>query len=142
MKNLLTDGNDSPDLILSGRHLYEYYESCLQPLERFTDTKLGDAGFQNLRFGNIPMMLDHGITTAVATAPSTTTATAPMYFLNTKYLELVVDSKTDFITTPFVRPENQDASTAQILWMGNLTCSNRSKQGVISFGNLSGGYAA
>jgi len=141
MNNLLTDGNDRPDLILCGRHLFEAYEACLMPLERFTDTKLGDAGFMNLQFKQCKMMLDHGITTGVHATPSTTDLTAPMYFLNSKYLELVVDAKTDFITTPFVRPENQDASTAQILWMGNLCISNRSKQGVISFANVgSGGY--
>lgn len=63
-----------------------------------------------------------------------------MLFLNLDFLELVIDSQTDFITTPFVRPENQDAKVAQILFMGNLTCSNRRKQGMI-YGITGGIYA-
>ena len=37
--------------------------------------------------------------------------------LNSKYLEWTVHSERDFATTPFFRPENQDARVAQILLM-------------------------
>jgi hypothetical protein len=30
-----------------------------------------------------------------------------------------------------MRPVNQDGAVIPILWMGNLTCSNRAMQGVI-----------
>ena len=53
-----------------------------------------------------------------------------VFFLNTKFFKLVIDSETDFITTPFIEPENQTAKTAKVLFMGNTTCSNLRKQGV------------
>ena len=30
----------------------------------------------------------------------------------------------DFSVEPFVKPHNQDAKVAKVLWMGNLTCNN------------------
>jgi hypothetical protein len=54
-----------------------------------------------------------------------------MYFINSDHLYLVVDRESDFITTPFYRPTNQDARTCQILWMGTLVCNNRRGLGVI-----------
>ena len=141
--NTLSDGGEHPDLGLCAQDLYENYEAALMPLERFTDTKLGDAGFLNLKFKGMTLMLDHGITTTVPLTPTATTApAAPLYMLNSRYLNWVVDSGTDFITTPFFRPENQDAKVAQILLMANLVCSNRSKQGVLSFANTADVYEA
>jgi hypothetical protein len=55
-----------------------------------------------------------------------------MYMLNSNYLEIVIDKESDLITTDFVRPENQDARTAQILIMGNMVSSNSARQGVMN----------
>jgi hypothetical protein len=55
-----------------------------------------------------------------------------MFFLNTKYLRLVGHSDNWFKPTPFVRPNNQDARYAQILCYGELTISNRARQGVLT----------
>jgi hypothetical protein len=137
MFNRLTDEGDSPDLILCNSGPYEVYEAALQPLERFLDTKLGDAGFQNLKFKTCTMMMDQGIVTQMPTVNPTAAAPAtPMYFLTSKYLEWTVDSQTDFAPTPFFRPPNQVARTAQILLMAQLVCTNRSKQGVIAVANF------
>jgi hypothetical protein len=54
-----------------------------------------------------------------------------MYFLNTEYLKLVVHKDADLTEIPEQRPVNQDGAVIPILWMGNLTCSNRFQQGVI-----------
>ena len=54
-----------------------------------------------------------------------------MYFLNTNYLQLVVHQDADMEIMDEMRPVNQDGSVTPILWMGNLTCSNRKQQGVI-----------
>ena len=56
---------------------------------------------------------------------------AHMYFINTNYLELVVHQDADMTVMEDMRPVNQDGSVTPILWMGNLTCSNRKQQGVI-----------
>lgn len=141
MYNRLSSEGDNPDLILSGQEVFGAYEGALVPLERFTDMKLGDAGFQNLRFKNATMMMDHGITTPLPmTAPTESAPATPLYLLNSKYLEWTVDAQSDFAATPFYRPANQIARTAQILLMAQLTTSNRSKHGVIACANYANGY--
>lgn len=118
--NTVSRGNDHPDLILSTQLLFEKYESLLQPQMRYTDTETGDAGFQNLLFKGAVIMFDANVQAGV------------MYFLNSKYIKLVGHSDRWFTPTPFVRPNNQDARYAQILCYGNLTISNRARQGKLT----------
>jgi len=118
--NTVSRGNDHPDLILTTQTLFEKYESLLQPQMRYTDTETGDGGFQNLLFKGAVMMFDANVTSGV------------MYFLNSKYLKLVGHSDKWFDPTPFVKPANQDARFAQILCYGNLTISNRARQGKLT----------
>ena len=49
---------------------------------------------------------------------------------NTNYLQLVVHQDADLEIMDDLRPVNQDGSVTPILWMGNLTCSNRKLQAV------------
>lgn len=49
---------------------------------------------------------------------------------NSRYLELVAHRDADLEVMDEIRPVNQDGAVVTILWMGNLTCSNRSRQGV------------
>ena len=120
MYNNVSVGNDQPTIIITDQDEYEKYEALLQPQLRYTDTNVADAGFQNLLFKGAPVTFD-----------SDADLDGKMFFLNTKYLRLVAHTETWFQTTPFVRPTNQDARYAQILCYGNLTTSNRSRQGMI-----------
>jgi hypothetical protein len=118
--NTVSAGNDQPNVILTTRALFEKYEDLLQPQERFMDAKTADGGFQNLLFKGAPIVYDNYVTAG------------DMYFLNTKYIRLVGHSDNWFKPTPFVRPNNQDARYAQILCYGELTISNRARQGVLT----------
>lgn len=120
MFNTITFGNDKPDFIVTTQSVYEYYEKALQPQERFASNTVADAGFMNLTFKGVPIVFDRDCTSGY------------MYFLNSKYLSFVVHKDADFTTTTFVTPENQDVSTAMILFQGNLTTNNRRKLGVIT----------
>jgi len=106
-------GNDTPDFGITTQSVFEYYEKVLQPQERFNDSTMIDGGFQNLLFKGKPITFSQF-------CPSGT-----LYFLNSKYLNLFVHSDANMATTPFVKPTNQDAKTAQILFQGELTTSNR-----------------
>lgn len=118
--NSTAQGNDQPDLALTTQTLYERYEALLQPNQRFTDPKTAQAGFQNLLYkGAVTMWDDY-------------TVAGNWYFLNSKYLKLVTHKSNWMKQTPFVRPENMDARYALIICYGNLTCSNRSRQGLLS----------
>lgn len=133
MYNRLTDGDNRPDLGLTGQRPYEVYEAALTPLERFTDMRVGDAGFQNLKFKGMTLIFDHGLATSFpATNPTSAAPAVPLYMLDSEYLEWVVDSESDFEPSPFYRPHNQAARTSQIFLTAQLTTSNRSRHGVIS----------
>lgn len=119
MYNNCSKGNQHPDLILTGQTVFEYYEKILAANERFIDTRSGDAGFQNLLFKASVIMYD-------SYCPVQT-----MFFLNSDFIEWVVDSQTDFITTEFKSAVNQDSRVAQILVYANLTISNCARQGRI-----------
>ncbi|MDE2015956.1 MAG: phage major capsid protein [Patescibacteria group bacterium] len=117
--NNVTFGNDKPDFLVTDQTTFQYYEAALQPAERFVNTKAADAGFQTLTFKGVPLFFDRDCTAGY------------MYFLNSKYLKFVVHRDADFATGPFITPENQDASTAQILFQGNLTTNNRRMNAVL-----------
>lgn len=123
MYNSCSKGSDHPDFVVCDQSSFEGYEGLLAANQRYSDKTTGDAGFENLKFKGSVVMFDPA-------CPSDSTH-GRMYFLNSKYLSWTVDSETDFRTTPFVRPENQDAKTAQILFMGNLVVSNCARLGVI-----------
>ena len=120
MYNNVSVGNDQPTIIITDQDEYEKYEALLQPNLRYTSADVADAGFQNLLFKGAPVTYD-----------SDTNLATKMFFLNTKYLRLVAHTETWFQPTPFVRPTNQDARYAQILCYGQLTTSNRSRQGML-----------
>ena len=55
-----------------------------------------------------------------------------MYFLNTDYLKFVSHKSRNMVPlNPDRFATNQDALVKLIGWMGNMTISNRSLQGVI-----------
>jgi hypothetical protein len=118
--NDITFGNDKPDSIFTTQAIHEYYEKSLQPQERFSSNTVADAGFMNITFRNIPVIFDRDCTSGV------------MYFLNSRYLNLCCHRDADISTGPFVTPENQDVSTAMVLFQGNLTTNNRRKLGSLT----------
>ena len=111
-------GNDQPTIGITGQNQYEAYEALLVDQIRYTDTDMADGGFQNLLFKGCPLTFD-----------GTLASEGKLYFLNTKYLQLVAHSDVWFKPTPFVRPTNQDAVYSQLLCYGELTTSNRARQG-------------
>lgn len=117
--NSVSVGNDQPTIIISKADDYESYEALLTSNIRYTDTDMADAGFQNLMYKGAPWTFDAATTDGV------------VYMLNTKYLQLVRHSDTWFKPTPFVRPNDKDAVFSQILCYGQLTCSNRDRQGYL-----------
>ena len=112
--------NSGPDFVISDQLSYEYYEAQLQPQQRFSDEKMAGAGFENLRYKGATFTFD-------GNAPS-----GKLYMLRSDNLKLATSKGTNFITTPFIKPSNQDAKVAQILWAGQLASDNIRKLGFLS----------
>jgi hypothetical protein len=118
--NLDRGPDDQPDLIVMDNTFYKYFESSQTSIKRYTNAESANAGLVSLKYKNADVYFDgnSGIPTTHA------------YFLNSNYLELVVHRDADLEIVDSQRPINQDGDVVPILWMGNLTCSNRHQQGL------------
>jgi len=124
--NRASKGSDVPDLIVTNTSLFEKYESLLTNNVRYQDVAKANAGFQNLMFKQTPIVFDLEL--------AVDTSDAPMYFLNTKYLKLTGLNGYWFTTTDFMNGTvaGVDARYALVLAYGQLTCSNRQRQGYLT----------
>lgn len=120
----LCRNRDRPDLIVADNTYFGYYWKSLQAIQRISDDKVASAGFRSLKFMDSDVVFDGGFS---GTAPS-----AHMYFLNTDYIRYVSHKNRNMVPlNPDRFATNQDALVKLIGWMGNMTTSNRSLQGVI-----------
>lgn len=118
-------GTDQTDLIVSTNDLYAAFWNALVPAQRYTsDDKEATAGFNALRFQQADVIFDKETTNFTATGEK-------MYFINSDYLELVVHRDANWSTLDEKVSVNQDAVVIPIIFQGQLTCSNRSLQGVL-----------
>ena len=119
--NLDRGPDDQPDLIVMDNTYYKYFEASQTSIKRYMDATNANGGLVSLKYKNADVYFDgnSGIPSSHA------------YFLNTNYIELVVHRDADMEVLEDQRPINQDGSVIPILWMGNLTLSNRKMQGVI-----------
>lgn len=115
-----SSAQDNPTHILTTSAIFQKYEQTRLPLERIQNTMTANAGFTNLTFKGIPVIYDQYVDSGV------------LYMMNTNYWNLVVDSETDMVTTPFIAPTNQTVKVAFILWRGQQTTNNRRRHGKLS----------
>ena len=117
----LTRGDDQPDLIVMDNNYFTFFEQSQTSIKRYTDETKANAGFVSLKYKGADVIFDGG-----SGIPSNTA-----YFLNTDYLELVVHKDADMTVMDELKPYNQDAAVVPVLWMGNMTVTNRALQGVM-----------
>ena len=117
-------GDDQPDLIIADNSYFQYYEMSQVSIKRYTTDNGGssaDGGFTSLKYKGADVIFDGGS----GILPNR------MYFLMTDYFNLVVHQDADLAELPEQRPYNQDAAIIPLIWMGNITCSNRRRQGIL-----------
>lgn len=129
---------DAPDFIVADQNFFECYEATLMHQQRyggFADEAAASAGFQSLRFKNALMFWDEfvpgfgtGTNADADTAQDATEAVA--FFLNSRWIELVVDQESNFVNTPFEEALNQTAIYSKIIYMAQFVCRQRRKQGL------------
>ncbi len=119
----LVRGADKPDLVVSSHDFFAMYWESLQDLQRYAEADSATAGFKSLKYVDADVIFDSN--------SNFSTTAERMYFLNTNYLELVEHRDARWTTMDEKMSVNQDGVVIPILWMGNLTCSNRSLQGIL-----------
>lgn len=118
----LTRGMDTPNLIVMSDDYFTMFEQSQTSLKRYTsDDSTGKGGLMSMKYKTADVFFDSsgGIPAAHA------------YFLNTKYMDLVVHQDANITMLDDVESINQDAIVKSIIWQGNLALSNRSLQGVL-----------
>lgn len=111
---------DQPDLILMDSVYYQYFENSQTSLKRYAQEDSASAGFVTLKYKMADVLYEGSDIPA-----------SHAYLLNTEYLGLCVHRDADMEVMDEQRPINQDGVVVPMIWMGNLTCSNRNQQSVI-----------
>ena len=117
----LVRGADKPKLIIAGAVDTGAYEATLQTNQRFTDPKMAELGFENLKYKSAVWVMDGNCTAST------------VYFLNTDYLHVRVAENRNFKALPKRVSVDQDAEVVLLAAALNLTCSNQELQGGIEF---------
>lgn len=118
-----TVGTAKPTVITADQDYFDDYWALLQPQQRFTNDETAKGGFQNLLFNGTEFIVDNH-------SPASN-----LFMLNEDYLCFKVHKDENFRFEPFIKPTNQNVSTAKIYWAGVLGCNNPRLQG--KFSNLS-----
>jgi len=82
---------------------------------------MAEAGFQAVKFAGADVVYED----------NTGMPASHMYFLNTDYIFLRYAPRRLFKPLERVQSINQDAIAQLITFAGNMTCSNRARQGVL-----------
>ncbi len=130
--NFCSRGIIHPDLILSTDQPFDDYEFGAATKMRLhkDSSAFGDLqlGYDNMKFKNAVWIRDANAATQNATSsPSGSDATngdGNVYVLNTKFMDLAVDTRADFALTPTRQIADQHAGVMHMLWRGQLICKN------------------
>ena len=103
-----------PNLVITTQLLKDGYARTLQVQQRFQDSKLAEAGFQNILHDGVPIVYDDNQASGVIDC------------LNTNFLKIKTHKDYNF-TKPMWEAihTSPDTKTANVRWRGALVCSNR-----------------
>jgi hypothetical protein len=104
-----------PDFVVTTPLLRDGYERSLHPQQRYTNTTMVEAGWENITHKGAPIVGD-------------AVRTGFLYALNLNYLNLRSHKDYNFTTPVWMAKTvlgQPDVITADTRWRGNLYCSNR-----------------
>lgn len=108
---------DMPTVIVVTQDEFDDLWAAIQPQQRFADEETLKAGFKNLIFNGIPVVVD-------SHCPS-----GYVFALNENYLSLKAHKDENFRFDGFIKPTNQNVKVAHIFWTGAMTSSNNRMHG-------------
>lgn len=116
------EGARAPTIGVTTKAIYNRHIALLQPQQRFpqqpggSDEVLAGAGFTNVLFNNVPLVVD-------SHCPA-----SHLFFLNETYIDWVVHPQADFDLGDWQEPVDQDALVAKCVFMGQLVFQNVKRQ--------------
>lgn len=121
-----------PNFHMLDQNTYEWYQAALWAKHQNPSYQKADYPHENLLFHGKPSFWSQWIPNAKDTTVVQATDDGTWYMLNTQFIKVKYDKDTNFSNTPFIRPNDQDAKSAHIMWYGAACIANRRKQGVAS----------
>lgn len=130
----------APDMLISNQGAYEAYETGMDTKVRYQADDAATAGFESIKFKGAQMFWDEHVPDAEGDgtngynwdhASYSDVTGGSMYFINTKFLDLVTMPGLDFAPQGFQKMPNQLARTGLYAFVGQLVSSNRRKLGVL-----------
>lgn len=118
-----------PDFILVDQVTYQMLNTAYYQVYRRMADSDDSFPFENIRFRRAVVTWDEFVPDTFNGTLTPNTGAGTAFFINTKFCAVKYDAQTNFVATPFMKPVNQDARVAHILWMGNICISNRRKLG-------------
>lgn len=103
-----------PSVYVTTDTLKDAFENSLQIQARYADTKLANAGFDNILFKGVPLVADDNQSANYVDG------------LNLEYLKIKTHEKYPFTQPVWEYSKDQpDTLTANVRWIGQLVCSHR-----------------
>lgn len=136
-----------PKLVLMDETTYELFVHALYQKYRYTQAQTDEAyPFENVVYKGAHFVMDDKVpdvknqiiptlTGGSGNPASLTNGTAA--FVNPEFLKLIYEEDSDFKMLEddsgrtFFKPVNGDSRIGHVAWMGNVTCDNRRKQGLM-----------
>lgn len=128
------------DMIICNQGAFEAYETGLDYKVRYTADEVATAGFESIKFKSAKLFWDEHVPDGEGdgtngynwdNASYSDVTGGTMYFINTKFLDLVTLTGMDFAPEGFQKMPNQLARTCLYGFAGQLVASNRRKLGVL-----------
>jgi len=119
-------GDESPSIVITTQAAYINLNRVLTGTISYNQNNVapkvnyGDLAFEHIYWHGVPVMFDSNCPADHA------------YFLNLKYLKLMVHGERDFSFRDWITPNDQDSLVARLYWAGNLVSSNLARQAVVS----------
>lgn len=120
----VSDGNIQPTLIVMHNNSFATYMRDQQGQQRYMKQSELDSGFLTAMFNGKTVVAD----LHVSDAGETTEASNRIYMLNEDFLDFVIHRDENNRFEPFAKPVDQAVGVAHIMFAGELTCSDPSRQ--------------
>ena len=123
-----------PKLLVCDQTTFELLNAAYYFKYRQTTNVDANYPFDNIKFRNARVVWDQyvpDVWSGSGAGLANTNTFGTCYFINPKFLKLKIEEDTNFKMTEFVKPPKGDSRLAHILFMGQLTCCNRRKMGVL-----------
>ncbi len=128
----LQRGTDAPGMLICDNTNYRLYMESLQPIQRIANADMAQAGFRNLEYQGVPVIMAGGFQGySTDVVPVGGPPAGYTWFINPKYFKYRPHQDRNMVPlNPDRFSINQDATVKLMAWAGNLTCSNRRLQAV------------